>query len=79
MELPGHELIEVDAREDRCPMPLLKAKRQLNAMESGQRLCVLATDSGSVRDFALFSEQSGHLLLSSKEQDGVYVHVLEKV
>lgn len=72
------EMLELDARGDQCPMPLLKAKRQLNSMDSGQQLRVLATDKGSVRDFALFAAQSGHELISSLEQDGVYIHVLVK-
>ena len=57
------ETIEVDARGLECPMPLLKAKRALNAMSPGQYLRVLATDQGSVRDFRVFTEQSGHVLL----------------
>jgi TusA-related sulfurtransferase len=59
-------------------MPLLKAKRAINQMASGEQLRVLATDSGSVRDFEVFCRQSGHTLLSSDEQEGVYVHVLKK-
>ncbi len=59
-------------------MPLLKAKRALNAMQGGERLRVLATDKGSVRDFEVFSRQSGHPLISSEEHDGVFIHVLEK-
>jgi len=70
---------EVDARGLRCPMPLLKAKRALNALSPGQALAVLATDSGSVRDFAVFCEQSGHELLFSDERDGVYRYLLRKV
>lgn len=59
-------------------MPLLKAKRALNTMEVGQQLRVLATDQGSLRDFSVFAEQSGHLLLASDTADGVYVHLLQK-
>jgi TusA-related sulfurtransferase len=59
-------------------MPLLKAKRALNSMASGQQLRVLATDSGSLRDFAVFARQSGNLLLSSEELQGVYTYVLQK-
>tara|TARA_R110002073_G_scaffold335533_3_gene527781 strand:- start:930 stop:1112 length:183 start_codon:yes stop_codon:yes gene_type:complete len=59
-------------------MPLLKAKRALNAMQAGQQLRVLATDQGSVRDFRVFAEQSGHLLLDSTEADGIYNYLLEK-
>ena len=72
------DLVEVDATGLACPMPLLKAKRALNAMQVGQRLRVLATDQGSVRDFRVFAEQSGHLLLDSAEMDGVYSYLLEK-
>jgi tRNA 2-thiouridine synthesizing protein A len=72
------DLVEVDATGLACPMPLLKAKRALNAMQVGQRLRVLATDQGTVRDFRVFAEQSGHLLLDSAEVDGVYRYLLEK-
>lgn len=72
------DLVEVDAIGLACPMPLLQAKRALNAMQVGQRLRVLATDQGSVRDFRVFAEQSGHLLLDSTETDGVYTYLLEK-
>lgn len=72
------EPIEVDATGLACPMPLLKAKRALNAMQVGQRVRVLATDRGSVRDFRVFAEQSGHRLLQSEESGGVYRYLLEK-
>ncbi len=72
------QLIEVDATGLACPMPLLKAKRALNAMQVGQRLRVLATDQGSVRDFRVFAEQSGHRLLDSTEAEGVYIYLLQK-
>ncbi|NND68537.1 MAG: sulfurtransferase TusA family protein [Halioglobus sp.] len=70
--------IEVDARGRDCPMPLLMAKRALNGIDVGQCVRVLATDQGSVRDFVVFAEQSGHRLVSSDEQGGVFIHVLEK-
>jgi len=69
---------EVDARNLRCPLPLLKAKQAINALEPGQVLRVLATDSGSVRDFQLWTEQSGHPLLSFTEEQNSYVYVLQK-
>ena len=72
------DAIELDATGLECPMPLLKAKRALNTMAPGQRLRVLATDKGSLRDFEVFSQQSGHLLLSSQEIDGVFIHLLQK-
>lgn len=70
--------VEVDARGLQCPMPLLQAKRALNRMEPGQCLQVLATDAGSVRDFRVFAEQSGHVLLESQECGGVYTYLLKK-
>jgi tRNA 2-thiouridine synthesizing protein A len=69
---------EVDARGLDCPMPLLKAKRALNTLDSGQRLRVLATDSGSQRDFQVFAEQSGHTLLASEVDGDVYRYLLQK-
>lgn len=72
------ELVKLDARGLLCPMPLLQAKRALNAMQPGQRLEVVATDQGSVRDFEVFSRQSGHALLSAAEDAGVYTYLLEK-
>ncbi|MFT6287700.1 MAG: tRNA 2-thiouridine synthesizing protein A [Halieaceae bacterium] len=70
--------VELDAVGLLCPMPLLKAKRALNVMASGEKLRITATDQGSVRDFQVFAEQSGHTLLASEENDGVYVHLLQK-
>ncbi len=72
------DLVEVDAIGLACPMPLLLAKRALNAMQLGQHLRALATDQGTVRDFRVFAEQSGHLLLDSEEVDGIYRYLLEK-
>ena len=72
------DCVELDATGLQCPMPLLKAKRALNGMQAGQRLRVLATDQGSVRDFRVFAEQSGHRLLSSTESQGVYQYLIEK-
>lgn len=69
---------EVDARGLSCPLPLLKAKQALNAMDSGEQLQVLATDQGSWRDFRVFTQQSGHQLLDSREEDGVYIYLLQK-
>jgi len=72
------EPIIVDAKGLNCPMPLLKAKQALNGMASGQRLRVYATDPGSVRDFDVFSAQSGHNLLASGASAGTYTYLLEK-
>ena len=70
--------VTVDARGLNCPMPLLKAKKALNEMSAGERLQVLATDPGSVRDFEVFSRQSGHALLTSAQEGDTYTYLLEK-
>ncbi len=59
-------------------MPLLKAKKALNEMAPGERLRVRATDPGSVRDFEVFSQQSGHALLEASRDGDVYVYLLQK-
>jgi len=69
---------ELDARGLRCPLPLLQAKQALRELASGQTLRVLATDSGSVRDFQSFAELSGHRLLHQSDEAGVYTHILLK-
>jgi tRNA 2-thiouridine synthesizing protein A len=69
---------ELDATGLTCPMPLLKAKRALNAMAAGECLRILATDPGAPRDFQVFCEQSGHELLSSEVQGGTFELLLRK-
>ena len=68
----------VDAKGLNCPMPLLRAKKALNAMGSRERLRVYATDPGSLRDFEVFSAQSGHKLLESSRSGDTYSYLLEK-
>jgi len=70
--------IELDVKGLNCPMPLLKAKKAINEMAGGEKIKVLATDPGSVRDFELFAKQSGHHLLDSGSIDGVYYYYLQK-
>jgi tRNA 2-thiouridine synthesizing protein A len=55
---------ELDARGLNCPLPVLRAKKALNEMSSGQVLKIVATDPGSVKDFQAFSKQTGNELLS---------------
>jgi tRNA 2-thiouridine synthesizing protein A len=57
---------ELDARGLNCPLPILKAKKALADMISGQTLCVISTDSGSVRDFQAFAKQTGNELLEQQ-------------
>ena len=69
---------EVDARGLNCPLPILRTKKTLNDMASGQVLRVLATDPGSVRDFQAFSRQTGNELLQSEQGAGEFVFLLRK-
>ena len=55
---------ELDARGLNCPLPILRARKALNDMQSGQVLKILATDPGSVKDFQAFSKQTGNELIS---------------
>lgn len=66
----------LDARGLACPMPLLKLKQQLNRMQPGERICVEATDAGSLRDFDAFCRQAKHSILeqSSLESEGDTVY-----
>lgn len=68
----------LDVKGLSCPMPLLKAKLALNGLPGGALLRVYATDSGSVRDFAVFSRQSGNELLESTQDNDVYSYLLRK-
>ena len=69
---------ELDARGLNCPMPILKTKKSLADMSSGQVLRVVATDPGSVWDMAAFAEQTGNALLQSGTEGGKYVFFLKK-
>ena len=69
---------EVDARGLNCPLPILRTKKALNDMASGQVLRIVATDPASVRDFDAFARQTGHQLLRHDEQDGVFVFLLKR-
>jgi tRNA 2-thiouridine synthesizing protein A len=60
---------ELDARGLNCPLPILRAKKSLTEMQSGQILRVIATDPGSVKDFQAFAKQTGNELLSQAENN----------
>ena len=69
---------ELDARGLNCPLPILRTKKSLNDMVSGQVIKVLATDPGSVRDFQAFSRQTGNELLASEVTGGEFLFYLRK-
>ena len=69
---------EIDTRGLNCPLPILKAKKALADMASGQLLKVLATDSGSLRDFPALAKQTGNELVEQQTVGAEYIHVLRR-
>jgi TusA-related sulfurtransferase len=69
---------EIDARGLNCPLPILKAKKALADMASGQVLKVMATDPGSMRDFQAFARQTGNELLEQSAAGDEFVHYLRR-
>lgn len=69
---------ELDARGLNCPLPILRAKKAMNDMQSGQVLKILATDPGSVKDFQSFSRQTGNELLSHAEANREFTFFLKR-
>ena len=69
---------EIDTRGLNCPLPILKAKKALSDMASGQLLKVVATDNGSLRDFQAFAKQTGNELVEQQTVGEAYIHVLRR-
>lgn len=69
---------ELDTSGLNCPLPILRAKKALAAMQDGQVLRVIATDPGSVLDFEAFSRQTGNELLESREEAGRFYFAMRK-
>lgn len=69
---------EVDARGLNCPLPILRAKKALNDMQSGQVLKIVATDPGAVKDFQAFCKQTGNELLSQAQVEREYSFYLKR-
>ncbi len=69
---------ELDARGLNCPLPILRARKALNEMTSGQVLRIVATDPGSVKDFESFSKQTGNTLLSQSANDKEFTFFMQK-
>ena len=68
----------LDMRGESCPIPLIRTRQALMVLDSGATVCVLATDPASLRDFDEFTEASGHKLLESRAEGGIYKFVVEK-
>jgi tRNA 2-thiouridine synthesizing protein A len=69
---------ELDTRGLNCPLPILKAKKALAEMSSGQLLRVVSTDSGSTRDFMAFAKQTGNELVEQQTEGADFIHVLKR-
>jgi len=69
---------EVDTRGLSCPLPILKAKKALSELQSGQMLRLVSTDKGSIRDFQEFARQTGHELVEQQTVDKEYIHILRR-
>ena len=69
---------EIDTRGLNCPLPILKAKKALSDMASGELLKVVATDNGSLRDFQAFAKQTGNELVEQQTVGEEYIHVLRR-
>lgn len=69
---------ELNARNLSCPLPIVKTKKALAEMTSGQVLKVISTDTGSVKDMAAFAEQTGNALLAQEEAGGDFIFYVKK-
>ncbi len=69
---------ELDARGLNCPLPILRAKKSIAGMSSGQVLRILATDPGSVKDFEAFCKQTGNQLVASNDAGGEFEFLIRK-
>jgi len=69
---------ELDTRGMNCPLPILKTKKALADMTTGQILKVVSTDAGSVKDMQAFANQTGNPLMSSSEEKGEYIFMMQK-
>ena len=68
----------IDTRGLNCPLPILRTKKTLVALQSGDTLKVMASDPGSLKDMAAFCNQTGNQLLSSQQADGNFEFLIRK-
>ncbi|CAM3787520.1 sulfurtransferase TusA family protein [Polynucleobacter antarcticus] len=70
--------LEIDATGMNCPLPILRTKKALATMQSGEVLKIKATDSGAVHDFPAFAKQTGNELMSSTTEGDVFIFFLKR-
>ena len=78
MKTADDHAIDLDTRGLNCPLPILKAKKALSNMHSGELLRVVSTDAGSVRDFQAFAKQTGNELVEQETVGQDFYHVLRR-
>jgi len=69
---------ELDCQGLSCPLPILKTRKAIDELSSGEILKLVCTDPGSVNDLTSWSTSTGHILLSSNEEDGIYIYLIQK-
>jgi tRNA 2-thiouridine synthesizing protein A len=69
---------ELDTSGLNCPLPIIKAKKEINAMEIGEVLHIISTDPGAVKDFESFANQTGNELLKTEEKDNKFYFLMKK-
>ena len=69
---------ELDTSGLNCPLPIIKAKKEINGMDAGQILHIISTDPGAVKDFESFAKQTGNELLNSEEKENKFYFLLKK-
>ena len=69
---------ELDASGLNCPLPILKAKKTMTGLRSGQVLCVISTDSGSRREFEIFAQLAGHEMIDIREEADKTYFIMKK-
>lgn len=69
---------ELDATGLNCPLPILRCKKAMNGMETGEVIRVIATDPGAVKDFEAYCNQTGHELVSGGEEGGKFIFLIKK-
>ena len=70
---------DLDARGLNCPLPILRTKKAMNGLASGDILKVVSTDKGSAQDIPAFCKQTGNELVESSQVDGEYVFFIKKL
>jgi TusA-related sulfurtransferase len=71
-------VVQVDAKGLSCPLPVVRARLAIDKLSAGELIEIVATDPGSVSDFANWTKMSGHDLVDSRDEDGVYTYLIRK-